>query len=144
MIIMLLIISFIDIKKMIIPDSILFLGFTISFTYLMLCDLLDIDNFLGAIVGFIIFLAIALITNAMGGGDIKLMTLIGFVFGVRGVLFITILSFVIGAIISILLLVFKRKQNKDNIAFGPFISLATAVYICYGIRIIELYIDLLF
>ena len=76
----------------------------------------------------------------MGGGDIKLMSLIGFIFGINGILFITVFSFVLGAVTSIFLLVFKIKKRKDNIAFAPFISIAVLIYMLYGIDIIQLYL----
>lgn len=138
-IIMLLIISFIDIKKMIIPDCILLVGFIVSLIYLVLSKNINIGNIIGSFIGFIIFLVLALITSAMGGGDIKLISLLGFIFGVNGVLFIIFYSFVLGAIISLFLLCLKIKEKSDSIAFAPFISLATYFYIFYGLNIIKLY-----
>lgn len=142
-IIMLLIISIIDIKKMIIPDYILLVGFITSLIYLVFSKNIYLENIFGSFIGFVIFLAIAFITNAMGGGDIKLMALLGFIFGVKGVLFITVFSFIIGAIISVILLILKLKEKNDFIAFGPFISVSTFIYIFYGNIIIEYYIKIL-
>jgi leader peptidase (prepilin peptidase)/N-methyltransferase len=78
----------------------------------------------------------------MGGGDIKLMTALGLVFGVKGILFITIFSFIIGALVSAALIAFKVKNMKDKIPFGPFICMAALLYIFYGNEIIESYIRL--
>ncbi|HBD62799.1 MAG TPA: prepilin peptidase, partial [Clostridiales bacterium] len=89
-----------------------------------------------------LFLAIAFLTNAMGGGDIKLMAALGFLFGMRGVLFITLTSFVSGAIISLILLGLKIKSRKDEIPFGPFISLAALTYIFFGTVFINWYINI--
>lgn len=139
-IVLLLIISFIDVKKMIIPDSILLIGFIGSITYMLLSRNINIENISGSLIGFLIFLSIALLTNAMGGGDIKLMSLLGFIFGINGILFIIVFSFVLGAVTSIFLLVFKIKKRKDNIAFAPFISIAVLIYMLYGIDIIQLYL----
>ncbi|GEM_PF-5549524 len=51
-----------------------------------------------------------------------------------------ILSFIIGAVVSVMLLILKIKKKTDNIAFGPFISLATLIYIFYGDLLIKFYI----
>ena len=88
------------------------------------------------------FLAIALLTNAMGGGDIKLMAALGLVFGLKGVLFISLFSFILGAIISLVLLGLKIKSRKDEIPFGPFISLAALIYIFLGEEIIRWYLNI--
>jgi leader peptidase (prepilin peptidase)/N-methyltransferase len=97
----------------------------------------------GAAIGLLLFAGIALVTNAMGGGDIKLMAVLGLIFGIKGIFFITLFSFVTGAIISLILLTLKIKSRKDEIPFGPFISLAALIYIFYGLEIINWYIGIL-
>lgn len=65
--------------------------------------------------------------EAMGLGDAKLMGALGLYYGLGGAAEITILSFVIGAIISIIVMIvriFIQKNKDEYIAFGPFIVLA--------------------
>ncbi len=103
-----------------------------------------VDNLLGFLIGGGIFLLIAVVTDgAMGGGDIKIMGALGVWFGVKGILLITLLSFVIGAVVSIILLITKIKSRKDEIAFGPFICIATLLAILYTNEIIHIYFNLL-
>ena len=78
-----------------------------------------------------IFLIITLIggliagKEAMGFGDVKLMCGLGLIFGWLDVVMIAVVSFLIGAIISIILLVSKKKKTDEYIPFGPFIIIAT-------------------
>ena len=136
----LIIVSVIDIKHKIIPDS---LNITIAAIGIMLIlydNSILSDRLLGALIGFVLFFIIALATDAMGGGDTKLIAGLGLIFGLKGVLFIIFYSFVIGAVISLVLLIAKIKSRKDEIPFGPFISAATLLYIFYGVEIINLYL----
>ena len=61
----------------------------------------------------------------MGFGDVKLMGALGLYFGLSNIIIITLVSFLIGAILSIILLVTKLKKSDEYIPFGPFIVIAT-------------------
>lgn len=140
---LLIVISFIDLKYQIIPDRLnlfcLVVGILFTLPY---GDIwLIMNGAVGLFVGGGLFLLIAIVTRgAMGGGDIKLMGALGFYFGWQYIIFIALLSFIIGAIISIILLAFKIKSRKDYIPFGPFISISAIVAMTYGQEIIEWYL----
>ena len=138
---LLLVISLIDLKHKIIPDSLIITGLIIGIGFI-LTDSMLLKRLSGAAIGLILFLGIAVVTNAMGGGDIKLMAVLGLMFGVKGILFITLFSFISGAIASLILLTLKIKGRKDEIPFGPFISLSALIYIFYGIEIINWYLKM--
>jgi leader peptidase (prepilin peptidase)/N-methyltransferase len=139
---LLLTVSLIDIKYMIIPDVLNVVIAGIGIAVILHGNSFIWDKLIGAAVGLIIFSLLTFFTGAMGGGDIKLMTALGLVFGVKGILFITIFSFIIGALVSAVLIAFKLKSMKDKIPFGPFICMAAWLYIFYGNEIIESYIRL--
>ena len=86
---------------------------------------------LGMVAGGGIFLLITLLgglfygKEAMGFGDVKLMGALGLFFGLSNIVIITLVSFLIGAILSIILLVTKIKKSDEYIPFGPFIVIAT-------------------
>ena len=61
----------------------------------------------------------------MGCGDVKLMAGLGLIFGLIDIIMIAVLSFLIGAILSVILLIARRKKGSEYIPFGPFIILAT-------------------
>lgn len=140
---LLLVISFIDYKLKIIPNQLVIFGSIIGLA-------LNIVNFnqsfltgiVGMVIGGGIFLIIALV-GPMGGGDIKLMAMLGLFFGWQLILLITFLSFIIGALVSVVLLAFKIKSRKDEIPFGPFISMAAMIAIIYGDQIIEWYLTII-
>ena len=82
-----------------------------------------------------IFLAITLLgglvygKEAMGLGDVKLMGALGLYFGLTNIIIISLLSFLIGAILSIFLLITKIKKSDEYIPFGPFIVIGTFITI---------------
>jgi len=63
----------------------------------------------------------------MGFGDVKLMGALGLYFGLSNIIIITLVSFLIGAILSIILLLTKIKKTNEYIPFGPFIVIATFI-----------------
>ena len=65
--------------------------------------------------------------EAMGFGDVKLMGALGLFFGLSNIVIITLLSFLIGAVLSIVLLATKIKKSDEYIPFGPFIVIATFI-----------------
>ena len=84
------------------------------------------------LVGGGIFLLISLIggliagKEAMGFGDVKLMGGLGLIFGLTNILIITVISFLVAAIISIAVMIIKRSADQ-YIPFGPFIVIATFI-----------------
>lgn len=142
---LLIVISMIDLKYQIIPNRLIILGFISSFLFQLPLFIKDISLLVKSITGLLlgggIFLLISIITKgAMGGGDIKLMGVLGFWLGWKWILFVMFLSFFLGAIISILLLLLKIKGRKDMIPFGPFIGIATLMTVFYGNDIIYYYL----
>jgi leader peptidase (prepilin peptidase)/N-methyltransferase len=135
---------------MIIPDilvviililSILYKGFN-YFTYGISLSLFS--SLSGLLLAGGIFLAIVLLSKGgMGGGDVTLIASLGFVLGTKYILLNIFLSFILGAIISIFLLVTKIKGRKDPIPFGPFIILGFYITVLWGNSIVNMYFDLL-
>ncbi len=125
----------IDYRKQIIPNRLTLTIFEIGIIFTFISGLSDINIFLDRILGMIagggIFLIITLIggliagKEAMGFGDVKLMGALGITFGLSNTIMIAVISFLLGAIISIILLATKKKKSDEYIPFGPFIVLAT-------------------
>ena len=124
----------IDYRLQIIPNrlnlTIFELGLTTAFIYGISDVAIMIKMFQGMLVGGGIFLLITLIgglimgKEAMGFGDVKLMIGLGLIFGTESTVVITLFSFLIGAILSIILLAFKIKKTDEYIPFGPFIVIS--------------------
>ena len=127
----------IDFKERIIPDRLILILFEIGMVFSIIegFDSLNIfvDKIFGMIIGFGIFGLITLIgglltkKKAMGYGDVKLMAALGLIFGEMGILMIIVISFLIAAIVSIVLLVIRKKKFTEYIAFGPYISIASFI-----------------
>lgn len=128
----------IDYKLQIIPNRLNLtmaeIGVVIAFLYGTSNVAITIDMLLGMLAGGGIFLAITLIGSliygkeAMGLGDVKLMGALGLYFGLSNIIIIAVISFLIGAVIGIILIASKIKKSNEYIPFGPFIVIAT--FIC--------------
>ena len=129
----------IDYRLQIIPNrlnlTIFEIGLVFAFIYGLSDVAITINMLLGMIAGAGIFLLITLIgglfygKEAMGFGDVKLMGALGLYFGLSNIIIVTLISFLIGAILSIVLLVSKIKKSDEYIPFGPFIVIATFISI---------------
>ena len=135
---MLLSVFVIDYKLQIIPNRLNLTMFEIGLIFAFLSGITQnmfflTDALLGMLAGGGIFLLLTLIggliagKEAMGFGDVKFMGALGLFFGLTNIIIISVLSFLIGAIMSIILLVTKKKKKSDYIPFGPFIVLATFI-----------------
>lgn len=136
---LLIIISGIDYKHQVISDKIVLSILIIAIIYKLItyfCLKLPVDwtsSFIGLLIGGGFLLLVALVSGGgMGGGDIKLMGALGFWLGWQLTIVTMLISFILGAVLSVLLLLFKIKGRKDAIPFGPFIALAALITIFKG------------
>lgn len=123
----LIVVSFIDLKHRIIPNSIVIVTLLLGIIFLFIGDISLMNSILGMIFGGGLLLLFALIPGAMGGGDIKIMFALGAFLGYRKTLWALILAFVLASIISVMLILFKIKGRRDHIPFGPFLALGTFI-----------------
>lgn len=100
----------------------------------------------GAGIFFIITLVGGFIAgkDAMGLGDVKLMGALGLFFGMRNIIIISILSFLIGAIASIFVIIAKIKKVDEYLPFGPFIVVATIIAMLIPEEVLFTYLWILF
>lgn len=129
----------IDYKHQIIPNRLNLTMFEIGLILTFIYGIVNIniakDMLLGMLAGGGIFLVITLLggliagKEAMGFGDVKLMGALGLYFGLSGIIVISLIAFLLGAIISIILLATKIKKTDEYIPFGPFIVIAAIITI---------------
>ena len=86
--------------------------------------------------GLIVFYHYVRKIEAMGLGDLKLFITLGFLFGLHGILFILILSSLSGAVLGSITLWRNKKNFTTQIPFGPYIIVATFIYILVGPQVI--------
>ncbi|MEK7566308.1 MAG: prepilin peptidase [Patescibacteria group bacterium] len=166
-----LLISIIDFRHYIIPDqlnlSLAFLGLLLlvlnKLTNLQTYKLTNSNSFLGyygalinpfsniwvnhffaAFIAMFFFGAIILLTRGkgMGWGDFKLAGALGLIFGWPDILIAVMLSFVIGSIISIVLMLKRKKTMKDAVPFGPFLVIGATMVFFFGYQLVNLYFKL--
>ena len=142
----LIIIIYIDLDHQIIPDSISLPGIPIGFAASFFLDTLNYtDSLIGILLGGGLLFAIAwgyyLITRkeGMGGGDIKLLAMIGAFMGWQGVCFTIFIASVTGTIAGALLMLFAQKDLKFALPFGPFLSIGAIAYLFLGPQLIAWY-----
>jgi leader peptidase (prepilin peptidase)/N-methyltransferase len=75
---------------------------------------------------------IVLPREAMGFGDVKFMAAIGAFLGWKAVLFSLLLSSVIGALVGVTLILFKKQEWSSRLPYGPYIALAAMIWIFGG------------
>lgn len=129
----------VDLKEQIIPNRLNLLMFEIGLVILFLHGFTNINISLNMLLGMVagagIFMLITLLggiiagKEAMGMGDVKLMGALGLYFGLQNIVVISVLSFLIGAIISVIYMIIKRKNANTYIPFGPFIVISSIITI---------------
>ena len=144
------IVVFIDIDKRIIPDRITLPGIPVFFfASFWVPGTGAIAAALGILVGGGSLLLIAWLYAAvtgkegMGGGDIKLLAMIGAFIGWRGILFTLFAASAIGTLIGIVAMIRSGKGMKLAIPFGPFLALGAVLYLFFGVPIFHWYFGML-
>lgn len=124
-----------DLKYRIIADSVLIFLITVAFIFQLITKSPYIfSNMVIGLVTGLFFLMLVLITKGrgMGLGDVKYSFFMGFFLGFPKIIVAFYLSFLTGAIVSLILIMAGRKKMKSTIAFGPFLVVATFVSYFYG------------
>jgi prepilin signal peptidase PulO-like enzyme (type II secretory pathway) len=103
-----------------------------------------LNRLAAALLGMVFFGAIIVLSRgrAMGWGDFKLAGALGLIFGWPDILMVLILSFITGALFSILLLIQKKKKIKEAVPFGPFLAIGASLTFFFGYQIIDWYFKL--
>ena len=92
----------------------------------------------GGATGFVVFLVAALVGNmlfgsgALGGGDVKLAAFVGLITGFPLVIEALVLTILIGAAVSLILLVTRVRRLRDPIPYGPFLIAGAVITLLWG------------
>jgi leader peptidase (prepilin peptidase)/N-methyltransferase len=145
----LVVITFIDLDHQIIPDVISLPGILIGFVFSFFLPWHNWLNSLGGILlgGGSLWLVAAgyhLLTGkeGMGGGDIKLLAMMGGFLGWMSIPFIIFAASLAGSLIGVSMMVARGRDSKLAIPFGPFLAFGAILYIFYGRQIIAWYLGL--
>jgi len=141
-----------DLKHFIILDKILIPAIIISLIYrtagaLLLNNQLSITNYLFSALGAAGFFGIIYLISRgkwIGFADVKLAILPGLILGWPGIILSLFLSFLIGGIMGVGLMVFSEKKLKSEIPFAPFLATGTLIALFWGQGLINWYFSLIF
>jgi leader peptidase (prepilin peptidase)/N-methyltransferase len=141
----LLSVALIDYDHKIIPNTITLPGIVIGLGLsVWALPITPLASLLGVLVGGAFFYLIALVSKGgMGGGDIKLIAMIGAFLGWQGALFTIFSGALLGSLVGVMLMVLGKKGRKDKVPFGPFLSCGAILFILCGDDLIHWYLDLL-
>jgi len=145
----LIVITFIDLDFQVIPDRITIPGIPIGLAAgsFLLPDpfirysLLGLkSSLMGLLAGGGLYYAIAVLSRGgMGGGDIKMMAMVGALMGWKAVLLTTFLGSLTGSVLGLFLMLFRGKGRKTKIPFGPFLAFGSLVTLFWGQEIFDWY-----
>ena len=147
-------ISAIDIDHQIIPDSIslplLWIGLFLSLWHPAEgSEVLFIDpksSIVGALAGYLslwsVYHLFRLLTGkeGMGYGDFKLLGALGAWLGWQMLPLIILLSALVGALVGVALIAFRRHDRNVPIPFGPYLAAAGWVALVWGEQIVDWYL----
>jgi leader peptidase (prepilin peptidase)/N-methyltransferase len=135
----LIVITFIDLDHQIIPDVLTLPGIPVFFLLaIFVVKIPWLEALIGLLIGGGVLFAIAFVyelltkREGMGGGDIKLLAMIGGFLGWKSLIFILLFSSFSGAIVGITAMIIKKQDMKYAVPFGPFLSAAAVAYLFWG------------
>ena len=143
----LLTITWIDLYHQIIPDVIslpgILFGLLCAWTILPL-DIMD--SLIGVLVGGGILWGLAALSpllfgkEGLGGGDIKLLAMMGAFLGWQGALLSLMIAAIVGSVVGVTLIVLKFMSRSQYLPFGPFLALGAIIALFFQAEIMEWYL----
>lgn len=133
------VVTFIDLEHRIIPDGITLTGIPLG---LVLGPLVFGTPFLDSVIGVLaggglllgvgVLGSMALGKEGMGGGDVKLMAMVGAFLGWKMALVSIFIGASLGSFVGVPLILFKVMDRGTMIPFGPFLAVGSAVALFFG------------
>lgn len=138
----LLVASLVDLDIMELPDGLMIAGAVIAFA-----RLLESTSILVILIGLIPAVALLVIVlimdrimkkDTMGGGDIKLMAVLGLNFGAIQAVLLLLIACVVGLLAATIM----RKGRDKAFPFGPMLSIAAWITALIGTPLVNAYLSL--
>jgi prepilin signal peptidase PulO-like enzyme (type II secretory pathway) len=137
-------IAIVDMKAMVIPDS-LVIAFALLSAYPVVLNYNITDNLLGMAALFVLFIVILLVfPGSFGWGDVKFASAIGLLSGLEMSIVVLEVSLVTGAIIGVIYALKTKKSLRTRIPFAPFLAIGLVVSLLWGRDILLVYYRVLF
>lgn len=134
--------AYIDFKEKIIPNKLIIAGIAFwvllslieifvahtSFRSIMLYSLLG-----AGVCGGGLFIVSLIVKKALGMGDVKMFFVIGLLYGLENTYTILLVSMLIMAIVSVILLITKKATKKSAVPMAPFVAVGLLMNIILGV-----------
>jgi len=141
----LIVVTFIDLDHQIIPHVITLSGIPVfAFLSMMFMGLSFVESFLGVMIGAGTLYFVAVYYEAltgregMGGGDVNLLAMMGGFLSWQSLLPILLVSSLIGAVAGVAFILWKGKDMRYAVPFGPFLCVAAVLYLFFGTFLTDL------
>jgi leader peptidase (prepilin peptidase) / N-methyltransferase len=140
----------IDLEHRLLPDALTLPGLALGLILaLFLPHLTFLEAFGGALLGGALFLGVAWAyekctgKRGMGGGDVKLMALIGAFLGIKALPFVILVSALLGTLVGLVVALGRGRWQGGQwrtlaIPYGPFLAAAALLYLFWGDRLFRL------
>lgn len=142
------VVAVVDWKFSLIPTTFVFAASIVAlfYNYFALSSPLFLDHIMAAFGTALFFLIIVVITRGrgMGQGDMVLAFLMGIVLGTTGVAVSVFLAFLLGAIVSIALILFKKRKFGQTVPFAPFLVTGFLLALFWAGPIVNWYLQVLY
>jgi prepilin signal peptidase PulO-like enzyme (type II secretory pathway) len=150
LLVQLLILAIYDLHWMLLPDKVVIPAIGVALAQLILLAAwggptrLWFGPILAAAAFGSVFWILASIAGGrlMGGGDVKLVVLMGLMLGLQRTALALFIGFDVAALIGIVLILSKRRKRSDYLPFGPFLITGTILAFLYGTPIIHWYLNI--
>jgi len=131
-----------DLRWMIIPDCVVLPALVLISALNLMLGRSPVSLLIGLAAGFGFFAAQYFVSKGrwVGGGDLRLGALLGVLLGWPVIIFALLLSYIIGAIAAVTLLIAKKVQAKSAVPFGVFLAPAALVALFWGPQIVAWYL----
>ncbi|WP_041719207.1 prepilin peptidase [Alkaliphilus oremlandii] len=123
------VIMILDIRYLKIPDALIV--FLLGSSILNVATVGDINFIISRILVFFsisLLMIIYSLISGVGGGDVKLISVLSLIFGFKEILCIFILSIILAAAASVFLILMKKAKLNTKIPLSPFIVVAVAIF----------------
>ena len=139
----LLCVAVIDLDTMIIPNGFIFCIVFLAFISLFFINMPMMERILGVFIwSFPMYCLNIFVSNCFGGGDIKLISACGFLLGWKLLCVGMFIAIILGGSYASYLLLCKKVDKGEHIAFGPYISIGMFVSLLYGYDLLYWYFSL--
>jgi leader peptidase (prepilin peptidase)/N-methyltransferase len=139
----------IDLEHQLLPDRLTLPGIAVGLVANLFVPPGLVDALIGAALGYGILWAIAFVyfratgQHGMGGGDLKMLAMVGAFLGWKMVVLTVVLSSVAGAVIGLAVIFLGRGDMKAKLPYGTFLALAALFASLAGEPLVSWYVDLL-